>query len=259
MTEIHGGGKGLPQISAAIIHLPRASARAAQAEKLRAQLAALPDIEGAAILPAIDAQELDPAQIAAVYRRKIFMPFYPFPLKAAEIACFLSHRAAWAALLASKAEAAFIAEDDMRPRTGFAEGFALAAENISQCGLIRFPHRDREKGKLIAASGNIKLIRPAVVSFGTVAYMLSRAAAEKLLQQTQHFDRPLDVFLQMFWISGVRPAALIPGGIAEISAKLGGSTLTQKRELAAKLQHELMRPLYRLQIRLLSWLKADKT
>jgi len=254
MTQDHRA-TGQPRIDSYIIHLERAGQRAPQAAELRRLLSALPETAGgkAQILPATDVQSLTPAQIAAVYRRKILMPFYPFQLRPAEIACFLSHRRTWQALIDSGAEAAFIAEDDMRPRPNFAEGFALAAENISQCGLIRFPHRDREKGELIAASGGTKLIRPAIVSFGTVAYLLSRAAALKLLRQTQHFDRPLDVLLQMFWVTGVRPAALRPGGVAEISAELGGSVLTQKRGLAAKLQHELLRPLYRLQICFLSW------
>lgn len=242
-----------PPVAAYIIHLARAESRAAQAEALRRQLAAMPACLEAQILPARDAQNLTAAEIAAVYRRKIFAPFYPFQLKAAEIACFLSHRAAWQNLLDSGAPAGFISEDDMRPRANFSEAFALARAQIHNCGLIRFPHRDREKGSVIGQSGQTQLIRPRFIGLGAVAYMIDRRAAAKLLAATRHFDRPLDVFLQMFWVSGVRPGSLRPGGITEISAQLGGSTLTQQRSSPAeKLRRELRRPLYRAQIALLS-------
>jgi len=243
-------------LKAFILHLERATARQANVESLQKLLTQQALLAGAEIVPAIDAQQMTQAQNEAAYRRRIFLPFYPFALKPAEIACFLSHRRAWQTMLEQGCAAAFITEDDMQPRPNFAQALALAAAHIQACGLIRFPHRDREKGRLLAQQGQTKLIRPAVVGLGAVSYMLSRAAAEKLLAATRQFDRPLDVTLQMFWLTKIRPAALSPGGIAEISARLGGSTLTQKRDWRQKLSHEVRRPLYRAQICLLSYVKT---
>lgn len=245
-----------PSIKAFILHLGRARARQSHAEALALALPQLGCAGGAEILPAIDAQKLTEAEIKAVCRRKIFYPAYPFSLKPAEIACFLSHRAAWQALLDQGFNAAFITEDDMQPQAEFAQGMALAAAHIGACGLIRFPHRNRERGRILAQAGKVKLIRPSIIGLGAVAYLLSREAAAELLAFTRRFDRPLDVMLQMFWRSGVHSAALCPGGIAEISAQLGGSTLAEKRNLRQKLRHEILRPLYRGQINLLSRLKS---
>ncbi|KAA6405741.1 glycosyl transferase [Candidatus Tokpelaia sp.] len=244
------------KLPAFILHLGRAAARQENVDSLQRLVAQQVLFTGAEVLPAIDAEQMPQAQSEAVYRRKIFLPFYPFALKPAEIACFLSHRLAWQTMLERGCAAALITEDDMQPRENFAEALALAAAHIQACGLIRFPHRDRESGRLIAQQGQTELISPAPVGLGAVSYMLSRKAAEKLLAETRHFDRPLDVFLQMFWVTKIHPAALRPGGIAEISAKIGGSTLTQKRTIGQKLRHELLRPLYRAQIALLSHLKT---
>lgn len=244
------------KLPAFILHLGRAAARQENVDNLQRLLAQQTLFAGAEVLPAVDAEQLTQAQIQAVYRRKIFLPFYPFVLKPAEIACFLSHRLAWQTILEQGREAALITEDDMQPRENFAEAAALASAHIQACGLIRFPHRDRERGRLLAQQEQTRLISPAPVGLGAVTYMLSRKAAEKLLAETRHFDRPLDVFLQMFWITKIHPAALRPGGIAEISARIGGSTLTQPRTIGQKLRHELLRPLYRAQIALLSHLKT---
>jgi len=245
-------------IRAYIIHLERAAGRRAHAEKLTQTLPQQAAIESAEILPAVDARDLPERAQDAVYKTKLIRPHYPFALKPAEIACFLSHRKAWAALLDGGADAAFITEDDMRPRASFTESILLARRHIRQCGLIRFPHRDREKGRILAASGETELIRPRMVGLGAVAYMLSRDAASWLLEETAQFDRPLDVFLQMFWLSGIHPAAIRPSSVAEVSNELGGSTLTQRRGFGAKLRHEILRPLYRAEIAVLSAFKISK-
>lgn len=258
MIPAHNMPPAAGGIKAFILHLNRAEARAAHVKHLCGILRQQTMFCAAEIIPAQDALLLTEEQITACYRRKIFLPFYPFALKAAEIACFLSHRKAWQALLDQGCDAAFIAEDDMQPNTYFAEALILAYQNIQDCGFIRFPHKKREKGSVYkqSSSGRIKLIRPNRIGLGAVAYMLSRQAAAALLKITERFDRPVDVLLQMFWLTKIRPFSAQPGGICENSAALGGSTLAQKQSLRQKAQRELLRPFYRGQISLLSCIKS---
>src|SRR3954470_22237545 len=104
-----------PQTFKAFIsHLGRAAQRAAQVERL---IATLP--VPAEIIDAIDGLTLTDADRDRVYRRRLHKPTYPFPLSNSEIACFLSHRRAWAAIVEQGLDAGFVIEDDVELTTEF--------------------------------------------------------------------------------------------------------------------------------------------
>ncbi|WP_439273609.1 glycosyltransferase family 25 protein [Pseudochrobactrum sp. HB0163] len=229
------------QIKAFIIHLERASERRRQVEALQAQLP-LP----AHIINAVDAQNLSDDDIAAVYKPRLHKPYYPFRLSRSEIACFLSHRKSWQAIIDQNLDGAFVFEDDVALTDDFPDAFAAALDTLDQGKLIRLPFRaDRETGKTIYQNRSTKIIRPVPAGLGMVAQLISRDAASILLEKTRYFDRPVDTFAQMTWITGLHPLSVIPGGVQEISSNLGGSTLKQRRSLTHKLHRELMRPFYR--------------
>jgi GR25 family glycosyltransferase involved in LPS biosynthesis len=81
------------------------------------------------------------------------------------------------------------------------------------------------------------------------AAAVSRAAAERLLAVTAPFDRPVDTFLQMAWISGVTLLAATPTPIRDVSGETGGTTVQRRRVgLITRLRHEAMRPIYRARV-----------
>ena len=61
-------------------------------------------------------------------------PHYPFALRPGEVGCFLSHRAVWAALLESNADAALVLEDDVELDEGFQAALDLAQRNLDKIG-----------------------------------------------------------------------------------------------------------------------------
>jgi len=234
-------------IKAFIIHLDRARERNQHIVSLQNSIPMATQI-----IEAIDSDTLDHAAIAAVYRRRLHRPYYPFRLSACEIACFLSHRKAWQAIVDLKLEAALVMEDDVALTAEFAAILAFARQHITAKSFIRFPFRCSEKGTVEAQTAHIRLIRPTPVGLGQVAQIIGYDAARQLLAATRYFDRPVDTLLQLFWITGVRPYSLLPGGVSEISAQLGGSTLKKQRKFKEKLYREIMRPLYRNKIAVLS-------
>lgn len=241
------------KIKGFVIHLERATGRRKHAETL---CHALPF--AAEIISAIDGQKLSDEEIAAVYQRHKYKPSYPFELSHSEIACFLSHRKAWQAIVDQNLDGGFILEDDVALDYNFLEGWALAAINFTPQHFIRFPFRIKEKGQKIAETATHKLIIPCPVGLGQVAQLVGRNAAEKLLIATEKFDRPVDTLMQLFWETGVHPLSLLPGGVSEISSKLGGSTVQRKRQAGDKLKREFLRPLYRFKIARLSARKAAR-
>lgn len=237
------------QIKAFIIHLERATERQAQVQALAAQLPV-----PAQIMTAVDAKTLSDETVRQFYQPRLHKPYYPFTLSRSEIACFLSHRKVWQSMLDQNLDAALILEDDVALTADFPAVFnaacALLANSDQQDSqLIRLPFRpEKESGTLVQNYDTLSIIRPCPVGLGTIGQILNRQAAAMLLEKTRQFDRPIDTFQQMHWVTQIHPLAAIPGGVMEISADLGGSTLKQSRSWQQKLHREVMRPVYRSQV-----------
>jgi GR25 family glycosyltransferase involved in LPS biosynthesis len=91
---------------------------------------------------------------------------------------------------------------------------------------------------------------PAVLPLGTQAQVVSADAARRLLSATEPFDRPVDVFLQMRWVTGVIGCMIAPSGVFDATSVVGGSTIQGSRPLPLRLlSREIRRPIYRLAIR----------
>lgn len=236
------------KIKAFIIHLDRSQQREPQVEKLMASLPVQ-----AEVIEAVDGNSLDQADIDRVYRPRLHSPAYPFTLSKYEIACFLSHRKAWAAIVDQGLDAGFVIEDDVALDEAFQAAFSAASACLTPGAFIRFPFRpDREHGDALVIRGDIRVIRPKRVGLGMVAQLISRDAAIRLLKATETFDRPVDTMVQMDWVLHLSPLAVIPGGVSEISSALGGSSIKRKATFADKLAREVLRPLYRAKVALYS-------
>ncbi|MBN9044530.1 MAG: glycosyltransferase family 25 protein [Rhizobiales bacterium] len=236
-------------IKAFIIHLARAADRRPQVERLTRDLSVQGPVK-AEVIDAVDNRALDEATIARVYRRRLHAPRYPFPLSRNEIACFLSHRKAWQAIVDRKLDAGFVIEDDVALTADFSDAFRAATDHLEPGGFIRFPFRmDREHGREVYRNDHVRIIVPNPIGLGMVAQLVSHDAARKLLDVTLPFDRPVDTTVQMRWITGLQPLAVIPGGVKEISSELGGTTIQHRKNLSARLAREILRPVYRMRVR----------
>ncbi|NTG42192.1 glycosyltransferase family 25 protein [Rhizobium rhizogenes] len=227
-----------------IIHLDRARDRLPQVERLAAMLPVRSDI-----IQAVDASAFPDADIDLVYRRHLHTPRYPFEMSVGEIACFLSHRKAWAAIVEQGVDAGLVFEDDVEIDASFHAAFAAAQACLTPGAFIRFPFRmGKEHGECVLTHGQASVIQPGRVGLGMVAQLVSRDAAIRLLEATALFDRPVDTTVQMRWITGLSPLAVLPGGVHEISSQLGGSTIKSRKTAFEKLSREILRPLYRAKI-----------
>nr|WP_210278222.1 glycosyltransferase family 25 protein [Phyllobacterium myrsinacearum] len=226
-----------------IIHLKRAEKRGAHVRELMQRL----PIE-ARILDAVDAQKLAESEIAAVYsRRSRHFPPYPFELRVTEIACFLSHRKAWQAIVDDNLDAGLVIEDDVDIDPGFADQLKLAGDTIKPADYIRFPRWARgEEGGEISRQGEISIMQPKLPGLGMQMQLIGRDAAIALLEATKRFDRPVDTTLQMRWLHPVRMLSARPITIREIDFNLGGTVVQGKKSLSDKLKREVLRPYYRV-------------
>ncbi|MBN9077892.1 MAG: hypothetical protein BGN87_22885 [Rhizobiales bacterium 65-79] len=235
----------MQRVRAFIIHLERAEKRRPQVETLLRQLP-IP----AEIVAGVDGLKLGAEEIAAVYRRRLHRPGYAFRLRDTEIACFLSHRRAWQAIVDSDAEAGLVVEDDVAIDERFADVFAFAATAAGARDYVRFPRWTRgEEGEILHRSGDMAIIEPFLPALGMQAELVGREAAGLLLAATETFDRPVDSIVQMQWLHGARVLSARPIVVREIDRELGGTVLQNKKmPFLERLAHEVRRPLSRAAI-----------
>lgn len=226
-----------------IIHLAASTAR----DTLVADL--IRDLPGGQVLPASDGRKMSAEDRTKVAKGHLLAPRYPFGLMPSEIGCFLSHRAAWQAIAAADAPFGLVAEDDVATLPGFSDALALALEHGTENSLIRFPMRDREQpDKIIAQRQHLCLFRPKEIGLTAALYLLGRTAARQLVQRSAEFDRPVDTWLQMRWVTGVDSLTLWPSHITSAALSHGGSTIQKKRSAWGEVARAWRRARYRAAI-----------
>ena len=229
-----------------IIHLERAAGRRVSVDALRARLQIKSEV-----VPAVDGRALPPDAVRAAYVRARFSPRYPFSLGLAEIGAFLSHRAAWGRIVAEGLDHALVFEDDaaIDPEL-FARLLDFANVERARWDYVLMPAAGLEpSGAVVARQGEFCLVRPHAPPLRAIGQIVSRAAAERLLALTAPFDRPVDTFLQMAWVSGITLLVATPTSIRDVSSLTGGTTVQRRRMgLFRRLHHEAMRPIYRAQV-----------
>jgi GR25 family glycosyltransferase involved in LPS biosynthesis len=226
-----------------IIHMPGSTNRAANVEHL---LFSLPEAQ---VVEAVNGRDVVARNAMSLRPGDLYAPSYPFRLGPGEVGCFLSHRRCWQRIVDSDWDYALIVEDDLALDPPlWAQAQALIAARAGPESFIRLPAKRREVAAVqIGQHGDSKLFLPKVIGLQTVAQVVGRTAAKRLLDATAILDRPVDTFLQMHWIHGQPIQTILPNGVSEQTEALGGSTI-QKRKSGSKLTREFKRALYRAQV-----------
>ena len=230
---------------ALILHLERAISRLPNVQSL---VASLP-IESE-IIPAIDGARLSQPERDEANARRRFRPRYPFALTATEIGVFLSHRLAWRRIVDEKRDFALIFEDDAQIDSDLLAALIefVTAERAAW-DYVLMPAAPIRSGAVVVRRGPLALLRPDAPPLRAIGQIVSCAAAERLLDRTLPFDRPVDTFLQMTWVTGQPLMVASPSPVSDVSRETGGTTVQRRSMgLAERIHHEAMRPIYRAQV-----------
>lgn len=234
-------------ISALVITLRRSSARAQQVRRIIDRCPVPCEIWDAS-----DGAQMSNEQIAAVYQPRLHTPYYPFQLRPGEIGCFMSHRRIWKKMVDQSISRLLILEDDIEMLPNFEQSLQHAIEATPQDGYVQFQVRQlRIVGDGPLRSEQPRLVKPKIVPLRTSAQLVTIGAARRLLHYTDMFDRPVDASIQLTWMHGANVLVSSPQSVTEISASIGGSTIsTQKKRkpLFKNIRREIDRTLYRHRI-----------
>ena len=203
------------------------------------------------VISAVDGAQLAPQALRSAYARRLFWPRYPFPLCAAEVGAFLSHRAAWRRIVEQDLDFGFIFEDDASVcQDAVKQSLEHLLENRDQWEYALLPaEKMGEFAMLTPRPQGVSLKTPHSPPLRAIGQVVSRKAATRLLACSEPFDRPIDTFVQMTWLTKVPVMVLSPSGVRDVSAATGGTTIARKRLGAhQRIHHEFARPAYRLMI-----------
>lgn len=207
------------------------------------------------VINAIDGKKLSSNEISKyVSSKNLHYPNYPFKINKGEIGCFLSHRVAWQKIVTEKLDAGLIIEDDCKINfEEFNKSFEVAIQLIKKLGYIQFQTRDMSNNKKeIFNKNGIKIFHPNTVPLRTAAQLISYDTALSLLKHSEKIDRPVDGFLQLFWLTGQNISCIHPSGISDLSSVLGGSTLSIKNSKRSFIIRTFLRFIYRFKIKMFS-------
>jgi GR25 family glycosyltransferase involved in LPS biosynthesis len=161
--------------------------------------------------PALDARR-DPDAVLAVRGQKLALPpdgvgWNPFRYRVfslVEEACLVGHMLAWRQFLRSGHERGLILEDDAEPYGDFEGAVHALLEDGPAIDVVKLEGTPARSGGRLAISirplGKAhQLVRSLRPRSGGAAYVLTRPAAERLLQRIDGLLVPVDDFL---WSSG---------------------------------------------------------
>lgn len=229
-----------------IIHMRGDDRRAPNVARLRSLL---PQPQ---VVDAVVGRDVLASGAVAIRPGDLHAPRYPFAPGPGEVGCFLSHRACWRRIVEEGFDYALIVEDDMAPDPAiWPEVLEIIAANAGPDSYIRLPAKHRETpAVVIDTRAHARLFLPRVIGLQTVAQVVGREAAARLLATSETIDRPVDALVQMHWITGQPVHTILPGGVRELTGELGGSTIQKKSRAGNILARELKRAWYRAQIAL---------
>ena len=177
---------------------------------------------------------------------------YFAPLKNTEIACYLSHIKALKQFLDSPSgQYALILEDDVE-LLETPENLVLLCHWLgsNEGGVLKLYSKRNIFGRTLGYVSNTAIIKPWRIPLGFQAQLWNRLAAEEFINKSESFYQPIDVELQFAWQNSFLVYVVGKNKVREVSAQLGGSTISLKHNVLnwTKLGLEIARPWFRFKL-----------
>jgi len=180
----------------------------------------------------------------AEYDARKRQSFTGYPMSEGEVGCFLSHRAVWRKIV-SRQRPCLVLEDDftIAEGTDLAGLLALISPHLARFGFIRLHGIFPVRSKPVIQLAGLAIVKTRGDPAGTLAYLITPAAAKRLLEASASFFVPVDDFLAWGWRHRqgifslhpypIRDAAVLPGAIRDRAKP--------RLSRAAKLRREIYR------------------
>jgi glycosyl transferase family 25 len=140
------------------------------------------------------------------------------PLSRGEIGCFASHYSAWRSLLDSADRQRIVLEDDTIVDWPLMDLIADVDFAASELDLVRLysTHPFKHSVAIERFLGpHTHLVQTRGMFLGTQGYVLTRRAAERLVELARGITMPVDWFMTRYWAYGLRNYCVFPFPLIE--------------------------------------------
>lgn len=162
-------------------------------------------------IDAIDGNKLSQVDLAQHYSYQSNLQRYHKDLNKGEIACYLSHRKAWQHIVDNDLDFAVILEDDFELIGNLSQ--AITATNSIQLNwdYIKLAGHTRIRHPIYQIQQDgMQLVMYNKLPSHTLAQIVSKEGARKLLGLSRLISRPVDVDIQHCWESNLNSFGLLP-------------------------------------------------
>lgn len=130
-------------------------------------------------------------------------------LSTSEIACFLSHRLAWARCI-EKNQPCLILEDDCIFAPHFLASLSAAISNVKDWDIVRMQGLFDTQDIHIKEYSGFSFVQNIGDPLGATAYLIKPSTAHRLIKTSKDIYQPLDHFLEHQQKHGLRTIAIKP-------------------------------------------------
>jgi glycosyl transferase family 25 len=184
---------------------------------------------------AVDGRRMSDAEIAAIVDEDGRLRRAPKPLTKAEVGCYLSHWAVLQRIVAEGLPQALVMEDDLLAGDELPRVLeALASKPLPTYDVIKLGISEPQVKpftSILPLTDGAELVRHHNVVNSNLAYVITRAGAERFLRYGMPIRYPVDVAMNRAWrhgmdILGVRPWPVMPN--PAFASTIGGERFEEK-------------------------------
>jgi glycosyl transferase, family 25 len=180
----------------------------------------------------VDASSSPPADVP--YTDQAAALRFGRPLSRGEIGCFASHLAAWKSLLASNDGQRIVLEDDTIVDWPLMDRIAEVDFAGLGIDLVRFysTHAFKHSVAIERFLGpHTHLLQTRGMFLGTQGYMVTRRAAQRLVELARSITMPVDWFMTRYWAYGFRNYCVFPFPLIErfVPSDIGDRSYSEPR------------------------------
>lgn len=148
-----------------------------------------------------------------------------------QIGCFLSHIKAMRMFLETNEQFAMICEDDIKPRPQLKQILERAIQYNELWDILRLCGFHDAHPQIVCSIGFGRSLAVNMTRLcGTGAYLVTRHAAETLIEKMLPMNVPIDHALDREWFYGLRSLSIDPLPISQNSVKIPSSIPAAKNE-----------------------------
>lgn len=185
----------------------------------------------------IDYRQLDEDTIRSAMDPSPKVPFKRV-LSPGEIACFLSHLKVWRMIAEGPAEMAWVFEDDVSFVPSARDAMLAIEAGERDWDMVRlFCPRPIPMEDVRPLHGRHSMVLSRKYPMSTIAYAITKPAAEHLSRVMMPFSFPVDMALKLWWVHGLCTRIVMPSVCVPRTDPFSASTLDSDRETHNRMGH----------------------